>query len=371
MQRHELVDGRIVAGDDALEAPLAAQHALEQPVVRVTRHAVDLVIRRHHCADARALDHLLERREELLAQRALGDRRRADVRAAFGLAVAGHVLQRREHLVRPERRPVPCRPRPRRRRARRRGTGPRRKFPRCDPSAGRARRRRPATSTRCTPRARISRAAICIDAAGQVRVPRACHRDRLRKHRRVERDVAVQGFFVEQHGDAEPRLLDGETLDGVDQRNRVAGIAAAQLTRRHRAFRIRRPCELTDAVRIALLRLRGVELQVRVEYFGLLDPDRHQLRDFLLEGHAREQVIDTRVDRSRRVPVQRRACCLRRGRCPLRRDAGRRDEQRQYDRTERSRGAPRAFPHEHGIELSGRRVAWARMCVARVIGWYR
>jgi hypothetical protein len=199
------------------------------------------------------------------------NRRRADVRAAFGLAVAGHVLQCRKHPVRPEH-----------------AARALQAFDRGDAEFADEERvlaegflDAPPTRVACDvdDRRQHDVHAACarlasrngIDAAGQVRVPRARHRDGLREHRRIERDVAVQGFFVEEHGDAEPRLLDGETLHGVDQRNRVAGIAAAQLTRRHRAFRIRRPCELADTVRKTLLRLRGVELQVRVEYFGLLD----------------------------------------------------------------------------------------------------
>src|SRR3546814_5381581 len=64
--------------------------------------AVDLVERSHHRRNARAADHFLERREEILAQFAFGKRRGADIGAALGLAVPGQVLERREDVPRLE-----------------------------------------------------------------------------------------------------------------------------------------------------------------------------------------------------------------------------------------------------------------------------
>ena len=89
----------VVADHGAFEAHFAAQHVVQQPAVHVRGHAVDLVVRRHHCLRIAALDRRLERREEHFAQDALGDIGRADIGAALGLAVAGHVLQRREHAT--------------------------------------------------------------------------------------------------------------------------------------------------------------------------------------------------------------------------------------------------------------------------------
>ena len=47
-QHAEPVDRAAVRHDDAVKAHLAAQHILQKPCVCVARHAVDLVVRRHH-----------------------------------------------------------------------------------------------------------------------------------------------------------------------------------------------------------------------------------------------------------------------------------------------------------------------------------
>src|SRR3546814_2446433 len=66
----------------------------------VRRHAVYLVIGRHDGGDAGALHHFPEGRKEIFAQFPFGDRRGCDILAALGLAMAGHVLERRHDLVR-------------------------------------------------------------------------------------------------------------------------------------------------------------------------------------------------------------------------------------------------------------------------------
>src|SRR3546814_3206482 len=89
----------IVADDQPVEAPFAAQHVAEQPAVRVARHPVDLVIARHHRADRGAADDLAEGREEILAQLALRDRRGGDIVAALRLAVAGRSEEHTSELT--------------------------------------------------------------------------------------------------------------------------------------------------------------------------------------------------------------------------------------------------------------------------------
>src|SRR5690606_29212496 len=80
-------------------AKKTAQHFAQKPGVGVAGNAVDLVIARHDRADGGAADDLAERREEELAQLALGELGRGDVVAGFGLAVAGHVLERGEDFA--------------------------------------------------------------------------------------------------------------------------------------------------------------------------------------------------------------------------------------------------------------------------------
>ena len=99
----ELRDGVVVRDDDAAEAPLALQHVVQQPVVHVRRHAVDLVVAGHDREGAGLLDRALERPQELGPELALADQRRRGVDAGLVRAVAGEVLQRREDLARAER----------------------------------------------------------------------------------------------------------------------------------------------------------------------------------------------------------------------------------------------------------------------------
>src|SRR3546814_4144318 len=63
-------------------------------------------------SDVCSSDLLFEGREEDFAQRALGDRRGADIGAAFGLTVTGHVLERREDMAGADlcRPPLPLQP---------------------------------------------------------------------------------------------------------------------------------------------------------------------------------------------------------------------------------------------------------------------
>ena len=97
--RHHFLDGEVIGNDRALIAPFLAQHVMQQPDIGVAGDAVDLVITRHHRVDAGAVDHLLERGEELFAQGPFRNLRRTDIGAAFGLSVSRHVLQRGHDLA--------------------------------------------------------------------------------------------------------------------------------------------------------------------------------------------------------------------------------------------------------------------------------
>ena len=63
------------------------------------RQPVDLVVGRHDELRIAALDRGDERWKEHITQDALRDVRGRGVRATFGLAVPGHVLERREHTI--------------------------------------------------------------------------------------------------------------------------------------------------------------------------------------------------------------------------------------------------------------------------------
>ena len=81
-----------VRDEHALEAPFAAQHVAQQPLVGVNRYAVDLVVGGHDRADARLDDGGAEGCQEVFADFAFGVVRRAAVGAGFGLPVDGKVF---------------------------------------------------------------------------------------------------------------------------------------------------------------------------------------------------------------------------------------------------------------------------------------
>ncbi len=87
-------NGVIIRNDKAFEAPFLAQHVAEQPFARVRRHAVNLVVARHHADRAALLEAVLERMQKSFAQHAFGDVHRRAVLAGFRLAVRGEMFQR-------------------------------------------------------------------------------------------------------------------------------------------------------------------------------------------------------------------------------------------------------------------------------------
>ena len=84
--------------------------------------------------------------------------------------------------------------------------------------------------------------------------------------------------------------------------SRIFSVAAREARARgsirpsHAAI-VGRPREAADAVREILRRELGRELPGGRLYLGFLLPDRFELRDFLVEGHAREQVVHAFRDR--------------------------------------------------------------------------
>ncbi len=93
-------DRPVVRDDDALEAPLVAQHAGQQPRVGRDRQPVDVAVGVHDRARAALPDRHLERREQHVAQRARADRDRRVVAGRLRRGVAHEVLQRRDDAAR-------------------------------------------------------------------------------------------------------------------------------------------------------------------------------------------------------------------------------------------------------------------------------
>ena len=133
----------------------------------------------------------------------------------------------------------------------------------------------------------------------EIRVERRPETDRLREARALLRGMAVEALLVDDHGDAEARLLDEEPLDGVGQvRHRARAQAAA---------RVAGPADLPESAAVAemLPGLLRVEPALVVdEHRRLLLPDAEHLGDLLLERHPREQVGGPFVGALRRIPVR-------------------------------------------------------------------
>ena len=291
----------------------------------MARHTVDLVVRRHHGADSSASNGFLERREEILAQLALRDLRRRDIDAAFGLAVTGQVLQRREHLAGREPLAVTLQAA--------HGSDAQLTYEvrilakgLLDPAPTRITchvddRRQHEMHASCANFASDH----CADVMDEHGIETARHRDRLRKHCRVRRHVTVQRLFVKQHRDAEPGLSGREALDGIDELDRlgrgapaVAGAAAGAKAGGRSAAPIGRSRDLSEAMGIRGFCLFLVEDEP-VHDVALGCPQRNDLPDLFLQRHPAKEVIDPLCDRRVRIPV---------GRCAFARSRLRRAAQR-------------------------------------------
>ena len=307
MDAHQLVDTRIIGHHRAAEAPFPAQHIAQQPAVHMARHAVNLVIARHHRIDAGALHHLREGRKEILAQLALRHRGRPHIGAAFGLAMAGQMLERREHLAGAQ----IARP-----------AGPLQPLDRSDPHLadqigvltigfldppptrvardvdhGRQHHRHAARPYLAGDHA--------VHLPHQGRVPGGRQRDRLGKAGRAHRCIAMQPFFMKQDRDAQACLSHRPFLQRIDQRHGLARITAARHARADRAFGVGWPREMSQAMGIARRQLGHIKLQPIVEDLDLAFPNGGDLRDLLVQRHARDQVVDARLHRRGRILVER------------------------------------------------------------------
>ncbi len=99
MRGHEHLDAVVIGGDVAVEAPLLAQHFIQQPVIDVRGHAVDFVVGGHDAAYVRFLHGGLKRRKKIFADDALRVVAGRGVGAAFGHAVHREVFRRRQHVM--------------------------------------------------------------------------------------------------------------------------------------------------------------------------------------------------------------------------------------------------------------------------------
>ena len=281
----ELPDRVVVGHHEALEAPLLAQNVSHQPAVGVGRHAINLVVGRHHADGSGLVKCLLEREQEGPPYHALGDVRWCAVHARFRLAVAGHVFQRGDDARFVPEGGVALK-----------STHGRNAHPRGDV-------RILAVGLFHAPPARVSRhihhrRQRLVGAAQprlesrhgeqrlyQLRVEAGAQRDRLREAGATDSRMTVETLLVKEHRDAQTAVLDEELLDGIGQLRHPARILAAA--------RIAGPADLADAAPLpeSLLRLGQIEVAIRVHQLGgLLLPDAHHLGALLFQRHSRQQI---------------------------------------------------------------------------------
>ena len=143
------------------------------------------------------------------------------------------------------------------------------------------------------------------NASQQLWVPGARQGNRLREARGIARDVAVQTFLVKQDGNAEARILHGEVLHRVYERNRLARVTEWGLVGIATAAQVARTGNLANAGGKYLPRLGLVEITRRSEDFPLAIPNGGDLRDLFLECHAREEILHAFLHRGVGVFVDR------------------------------------------------------------------
>ena len=98
MRLVESLDAEEVRDDEALEAPLAAEHLADEVVVHRAGNAVDGAVGGHHRAGARP-DGRLDGRQEGAAQLTLAEQVGTAVLASVRGSVGGDVLERREDVA--------------------------------------------------------------------------------------------------------------------------------------------------------------------------------------------------------------------------------------------------------------------------------
>src|SRR2546430_7286258 len=99
MRVHQHLQTVAIGCDKAAEAPLLAEHFIEEPMINVRRYTIDLVVGSHHAAHMAFLDSRLKWNQKILANNAFRIVSRGSIGPAFGLSVHREVLHSRNHMM--------------------------------------------------------------------------------------------------------------------------------------------------------------------------------------------------------------------------------------------------------------------------------
>ena len=293
------IQAAAVAHDEAAKAPFAAQDVGQQLVIQVVRDAVPLVVGGHDRLGVRLPDRRLERDQVRLPEFALRVVHRRDIPAALGLAVPGEMFQRDGHVVVVDE----C-------------AAALEAVDGCHAEAGDEVGILAITLVEPAP-ARIAgqvehgrehlagatrtglKGGHGEDLFEQAGIPRATERDGRGETGGAGRHVAVHRLSERKDGDAQTRFLAQVFLNGVGSLRPLPRRQLKQFFERHSS----RAEECADAVIQKLRVAPPDEVPLDIPRFGIVGMVLLQLRRFLLQTHAGQEIVEPPFDRQRRVLV--------------------------------------------------------------------
>ena len=280
----EEADADVVGHDQAIEAPLFAQHLGEQVVRRVAGLVVDVVVRGHHGSGVRLLDRHLEGEEEGVVQLAPAQVDGPVIARALAEGVARVVLEGGQDVALLA---LQAAHEARTQHAHEIGVLAQGLLGAAPAHvAGDVEHRGQALVAAHGADLASDRARGALDQLG---IPGGAVRERGGKHGRAARHEAHQALLVRQRGNAEAGLLAQELLEPVEGTNPLARVDAVAA---------QRTGDLAQAVNQALPHHLGVGSPGEVvlpravaAVLGKDQPERVHLGDLLVDRHAREQVL--------------------------------------------------------------------------------
>ena len=282
----KLPDRVVIRHNKPLEAPLFAQQVAHQPLVRVRRNAVDLVIRRHQRHGICLAQRLFEGVKKRLLQHPHRHVRRRAIHARLRLPVPHKMFQCRQHMLlvaevlvsleAPHRRNAQPRNQVRILAVRLFHAAPSRLARHIHHRGQRMVR---TAQARLQSRHREQR----LHKRG---IESCAQSDGLRKAGATRSRVPVQALFVKHHWNSKAAILEKEFLYFVGQQGHAASVLAAT--------GIAGPAHLAQPAAIPkrLLRLLQIEVALLIhQRLRLRLPHAQHLRGLFLQRHPRKQIL--------------------------------------------------------------------------------